>query len=71
MGNSVTTIGRSAFYGCRNITSVTFKKTGTELDNTNEFIDDDNTTSLRTAYTKGGIGTYTRQNTRSTIWTKQ
>jgi len=71
MGNSVTTIGRSAFFGCKNLTSITFKRSGTELDNTNEFIDDDNTASLRTAYTKGGIGTYTRQNTRSTIWTKQ
>jgi len=71
LGNNVSIIGRSAFFGCKNLTSITFKRTGTELDNTNEFIDDNNTSSLRTAYTKGGIGTYTRPNTKSAIWTKQ
>jgi len=29
-----------------------------------------NSASLKTAYTGGGIGTYTRPNTTSTTWTK-
>jgi len=71
IGSGVTSIGRSAFFGCKNLTSVTFERAGTNLGNTNEFIDDDNTSFLRTAYTNGGIGTYTRASTKGVTWTKQ
>jgi len=72
--NSVTSIGGSAFYGCSGLTSVKFERVGTSFSVTSNnfsFITQDNSTSLQTAYTAGGIGTYTRPNTTSTTWTKQ
>jgi len=71
IGSGVTIIGRSAFTGCKNLTSVTFERSGTNLGTSNEFIDNENTSFLRTAYTNGGIGTYTRPNTKGITWTKQ
>jgi len=71
IGKSVTNIGMSAFFGCKNLTSVSFEKADTGLDNLNEFIDNENTSSLRAAYSAGGIGTYTRPNTKNAKWTKQ
>jgi len=71
IGKSVINIGMSAFFGCKNLTSVRFEKADTSLDNLNEFIDNENTSSLRTAYSTGGIGTYTRPNTKNAKWTKQ
>lgn len=66
----VQSIGDYAFHGCDALTSVMFARADTSLGIT-VFIDEDNTTSLQTAYTEGGIGTYTRTNTTSTTWTKQ
>jgi len=70
IGNSVTSIGRDAFYFCLNLTNVKFERAGTIIDS-DAFIDAANTTSLQTAYTAGGIGTYTRPDTSSTTWTRQ
>jgi hypothetical protein len=68
--DSVNTIGNYAFYQCTSLTSVKFEKAGTTL-GSNAFVNATNTTSLQTAYTAGGIGTYTRPDTSSTTWTKQ
>ena len=70
--DSVTDIGWYAFYGCTNLTSVTFGKAGILIyaEYFVSFIDVANSTSLKTAYTAGGIGTYTRTN-GGTEWTKQ
>jgi len=70
--NSVTSIGLATFRLCANLTSVRFERTGTTFNSTTSpsFIDAANTTSLQTAYTAGGIGTYTRPDTSSTTWTK-
>jgi len=60
--NSVTSIGYYAFYGCTNLTSVTFERVNTYI-YSNAF-----DLSLQTAYSSGGIGTYTKYNS---VWTKQ
>ena len=65
--NSVTTIGTRAFSLSYSLTSVTFERADTTIDD-NSFPEG---SSLKTAYTAGGIGTYTRPNTSSTTWTKQ
>jgi len=70
--SSVTRIYNSAFYGCSGLTSVTFQGTITQ-DNFNigysyneGYIGD-----LRDKYLAGGVGTYTRSDTTSLIWTKK
>ena len=68
--NGVTSIGNAAFNGCTGLTSVRFERDGTTI-GTSAFINPDNTTSLQTAYTAGGIGTYTKPNTTSTEWARQ
>jgi hypothetical protein len=65
--NSVTSIGPFAFGGSTNLTSIRFERAGTSF-GANSFAA--NTTPLQTAYTAGGIGTYTRPDTTSTTWTK-
>jgi len=67
-GKPVTSIGERAFEGCTNLASVTFERADTVIANDNSF---PGGSSLRTAYSAGGIGTYTRPNTSSTTWTKQ
>ena len=79
--NSVTSIGIGVFHGCTSLTSVRFERAGTTLispsfypsliiDEASLFIDEANSTSLKTAYTAGGIGTYTRPSTSSSTWMK-
>jgi len=63
--SSVTDMYVYDFSNCTNITSVTFEKPGINI--RNAFPSSDN---LKTAYSTGGIGTYTRPNTSSTTWTK-
>jgi len=64
--NSVTNIMAAAFNNCTNLTSVTFQKADTTIStSTNTFPSNG---SLRTAYTAGGAGTYTKS---GTTWTKQ
>jgi hypothetical protein len=65
IGSGVISIGTYAFMNCNNITSVTFKRAGTTIAENNGQL---NSTSLNTAYTNGGIGTYRRN---GTTWTKQ
>jgi len=75
--NSVTSIGQDAFYRCNNLTSVKFEGTITaDKFGSSTFgdviifispFDGD----LRDKYLAGGIGTYTRPNGDSTMWTKQ
>jgi len=67
--NSVTSIGSSAFSGCTGLTSVRFERVDTTF-YTDSFIYQSYSTALQTAYTAGGIGTYTRESGGST-WTKQ
>jgi len=67
--NSVTSIGVGAFWNCTSLTNIQFGKAGLTL-GVNAFINANNTTSLQTAYTAGGIGTYTRPDTTSTTWSK-
>jgi len=69
--NSVTSIGDWAFSSCTSLTSVTFDRADNTIIGSDAFINAVNTTSLQTAYTAGGKGTYTRPNTTSTTWTKQ
>jgi len=69
--NNVTSIGYYAFYRCSGLTSVTFERAGININGTNTFIASNYTTSLKTVYTAGGIGTYTRPSTSSNTWTKQ
>jgi len=59
-----------AFERCTSLISVRFERANTNI-GSDAFIDSANTTSLQTAYTAGGIGTYTRPDTTSTTWTKQ
>jgi len=59
-----------AFAGCTGLARVRFERAGITIDS-NAFVNSNNTTSLSTAYTAGGIGTYTRPDTSSTTWTKQ
>jgi hypothetical protein len=61
---SVTSIGNSAFFGCDTLTSVTFGRADTSFGN----YPFPNNSSLQTAYTTGGIGTYKRT---GTTWTKE
>jgi hypothetical protein len=76
--DSVTSIEDGAFYGCTKLISVRFERTGITIslrginsyNYSSSFIDSDNLKSLNTAYTSGGIGTYTRPDTSSTTWTK-
>ena len=65
--NSVKSTGEVAFYGCDQLTSVTFQ--GTIPDNEGEIFgrNDD----LIEKYLAGGPGTYTRPNGESRTWTKQ
>jgi hypothetical protein len=68
--NSVTTqIGPQTFQNCTSLISVRFERVGITFA-AGAFIDTANSTSLQTAYTAGGIGTYTRPDTTSTTWTK-
>ena len=71
IGNSVINIENLAFYGCTSLTRVTFDRADTAIIGSNVFINAANTTSLQTAYTAGGIGTYTRPSGGSNKWTKQ
>jgi len=71
---SVTKIERSAFYGCTSLTSVTFAE-GSNISNTNfgsSAFPEGNYggDTLKTAYSTGKAGTYTRPANGST-WTKQ
>ena len=71
--DSVTSIGIIAFLNCTSLTSVRFERADTTFDATDSnaaFIDGANSTSLKAAYTDGGIGTYTKPNTSGTAWTK-
>jgi len=70
--SNVNSIGNNAFNGCTKLTSVKFDKANITITGTTTFIDTDNTTSLKNAYTAGGTGTYTRPNAASTTktWTK-
>jgi len=72
--NSVTSIGDSAFSGCTGLTSVTFKGNILE-DNFRPYVFGSSgygyIGDLRAKYLAGGIGTYTRPNTSSNVWTKQ
>jgi len=65
---SVTTIDRLAFGSCDNLTSVTFERNDTAI-YLSAFVDTANTTSLQSAYTAGGAGTYTRASGGDT-WAK-
>jgi hypothetical protein len=68
---SVTSIGFDAFGGCTNLTSVTFA-TGSNITSANfgmfAFPGDNN--GIRTPYSTGKAGTYTRA-AGGTVWTKQ
>jgi len=74
--NSVTSIGDYAFYYCSSLTSVTFA-TGSNISSAN-FGDNafpqggngEGGDNLKTAYSTGKAGTYTRPNTSSSTWTK-
>ena len=72
--NSVTSIGYLAFDSCTSLTSIRFERANTTIGITGvpipTFINAANDTSLKSAYSSGGIGTYTRPNTSSTTWTK-
>jgi len=70
--NSVTTIGGDAFAGCSGLVSVRFESVGITImpGSLGTFIDIPNSNSLQSAYTAGGIGTYTKASSGST-WTKQ
>jgi len=68
--SSVTSIGEAAFAFCTGLTSVKFEGANVTF-GTTAFVDTANTTYLKTAYTAGGAGTYTRPNTTSATWTKQ
>jgi hypothetical protein len=72
--NSVTSISSSAFQYCNSLTSIRFERANTSFYYTTSsnfsFISQANSESLMTAYTAGGIGTYTRPDTSSTTWTK-
>jgi hypothetical protein len=65
--NSVTTIGERAFYSCSKLTSVRFERADTTIAADTSF---PSGSSLRTAYSAGGIGTYTRAS-GGTVWTKE
>jgi len=74
--NGVTSIGNSAFSGCFSLTSVTFEN-GSNIQDTDfgkyafpEGVYSEGGNSLKTAYSKGKAGTYTRQTNEST-WTKK
>ena len=62
--SSVTSIGGWAFYECTSLTSVTFQ--GSASDVSSYMFPGD----LDSKYWAGGIGTYTRPNGSSEIWTK-
>jgi len=64
IGSGVASIGNLAFSGCSSLTSVRFERANTAGSNTFP-----NGASLQTAYTAGGIGTYTRE-ANGTTWTK-
>jgi hypothetical protein len=65
--NSVTEIEGWAFTNCTNLTSVTFQGASISFySKLNSFIGD-----LKDKYLAGGIGTYTRPNSKSETWTKQ
>ena len=71
--NSVISIGSRAFIDCTSLTSVTFQGTITS-DKLHSEAFNYNTWSigdLREKYLAGGIGTYTRPNGDSKVWTKQ
>jgi hypothetical protein len=63
--NSVTLVEYGAFSDCTSLTSVTFDG------NISSFSDFAISGNLRDKYIAGGIGTYTRPNGDSKIWTKQ
>jgi hypothetical protein len=75
--NSVTEMGRWAFRRCTSLTSVTFE-TGSNIPDSNfgdgafpEGSNGDGGDNLKTAYSTGKAGTYTRPDGDSTTWTKQ
>jgi hypothetical protein len=71
--STVTSIGDCAFRANNSLTSIRFEKAGIPFGygaNDYSFISQADSSSLRTAYTTGGIGTYTRSSTSSTTWTK-
>jgi len=67
---NVTSIGNSAFDSCTSLTSVKFERAGITI-GASAFVSKAITTSLQTAYTSGGIGTYTRPSTTSLTFTKK
>jgi len=70
---SVTKIGQNAFTRCTNLTNVTFqgKIPSSKLDGEVYGTRKGSIGDLFNKYLRGGIGTYTRPNGESTIWTKQ
>jgi len=72
IGSDLTSFGPGAFSRCTSLTSIKFESANINLaQQTDWFIDAANTTSLKTAYAAGGIGTYTRPDTSSTVWIRQ
>jgi len=68
--SNIDKIENAVFYLCNSLTSVTFKVAGINF-GTGSFVNPTNTNNLKTAYTAGGAGTYTRPDSSSTTWTKQ
>jgi hypothetical protein len=69
IGSSVASIGTWAFYSCSSLTSVRFERAGTTFPTTSATgpFPSFSSASLQTAYSEGGIGTYTRE---GSTWTK-
>jgi len=71
IGTSVTSIGEKAFDGCTHLTTVTFEQDSTSIGE-NAFPQGNGTggDKLKTAYSTGKLGTYTRASSGDE-WTKQ
>ena len=67
IGSGVTSIGSYFFEGCNSLTSVTFRGTLTADNIVDAYLFVD----LWEKYLAGGIGTYTRPDINSRVWTKQ